>query len=137
MAEELREVYGTIPGVVRGLFKDREKGLNAGERLLSMGMSTRDLDIIPITAAETRRVSRSLLEAIGLRKAKARVTAVAKFEPGEIVVLVRLREWSRDKVEKALKDLGADELEYFGPPGEGPDVVARVAPARIGGQPAA
>jgi|YNPNPStandDraft_1061719.scaffolds.fasta_scaffold32858_4 hypothetical protein len=131
MAQEFREIYGNIPGVVRGLFHDAQKGQAAGERLLAMGVAQRDLQVIPITPAEERKYTRPLMEVLGIRKPKQRVEqAASPFKAGDVVVLVRLREWTRERVEKVLLDMGADELAYFPPPGEGEIIGAKVAPAR-------
>ncbi len=72
MSEELRAIYGNIPGVLRGVFRDPAKAEAVGERLRGMGLAARDVDIIPVTAAEVKRVARPLLEVIGLRKPKAK-----------------------------------------------------------------
>lgn len=134
MAQELREIYGDIPGVVRGLFRDAQKGKEAGERLLSVGVAPRDLQVIPITPPEERKYSRPLLEVLGIRKRKAPAEKAeqgpGQFKPGDVVVLVRLREWARERVERALLEMGADEVAYFPPPGEGEIIGAKVAPAR-------
>lgn len=131
MAEEIKVMYGSIPGVVRALFHDKEKGDAAAEKLLAMGLPERDLEVIPITPREETRRSRPLLEILGLRKSeKAAVAVPAKFQAGEIVLLVRLQNWSREQTEATLKDLGADEVTYFPPAGEETSEVAYVAPAR-------
>lgn len=134
MAQEFREIYGNIPGVVRGLFHDAQKAQAAGERLLALGVAPRDLQVIPITPPEERKYARPLLEVLGIRKPKKEEKKAeqgpGQFKPGDVVVLVRLREWTRDRIEKALLDLGADELAYFPPPGEGEVIGAKVAPAR-------
>lgn len=134
MAQEFREIYGNIPGVVRGLFHDAQKGQEAGERLLSLGVAPRDLQVIPITPPEERKYARPLLEILGIRKPRKEEKKAAQgpgqFTPGDVVVLVRLREWTRERVEKALLDMGADEVAHFPPPGEGEIIGAKVAPAR-------
>lgn len=134
MAQEFREIYGNIPGVVRGLFHDAQKARAAGDRLLSMGVPSRDLQVIPITPPEERKYARPLLEILGIRKPrkeeKKPESGPGQFKPGDAVVLVRLREWPRDRVENALLDMGADEVAYFPPPGEGEIIGAKVAPAR-------
>lgn len=134
MAQEFREIYGNIPGVVRGLFRDAQKGQEAGERLLSMGVAPRDLQVIPITPPVERKYARPLLEVLGIRKPRREEEKAAqgpgRFTPGDVVVLVRLREWARERAERALLDMGADEVAYFPPPGEGEIIGAKVAPAR-------
>ncbi|MDH7490291.1 MAG: hypothetical protein QHH80_12400 [Anaerolineae bacterium] len=135
MAQEFREIYGNIPGVVRGLFRDAQKAQSAAEGLLAMGVAPRDLQVVPITPPEQRKYARPMLEILGIRKPKREEKKEAtqgpgQFKPGDVVVLVRLREWTRDRVEKALLDMGADELAYFPPPGEGEVIGAKVAPAR-------
>ncbi len=130
MAQEFKVMYGNIPAVVRALFRDSAKGSAAAEKLRAMGLAERDLEVIPITPKVEGPSGRSLLERLGLRKAKKAVALEEKFHVGETVLVVRLREWSREKAEAALKDLGADELEYFPPPGDEVPDIAYVAPAR-------
>jgi hypothetical protein len=130
MTQEFREIYANIAAAVRGLFHDADKGLRAGEELKAMGLPPRDLEVIRITPIETRKVARPFMEIIGLRKAKKVETVVQQFNLGDVVLLVRLREWKRDKAEAALRDLGADEVTYFAPPGEEGAFAAKIAPAR-------
>jgi hypothetical protein len=130
MSQEFREIYTNIPAAVRGLFHDASKGLNAGEQLKAMGLSPRDFEVIPITPVETRKVARPLLEVLRLRKAKVVETVVEQFNLGDVVILVRLSEWTRGQTEQALRDLGADEVTYFPLPGEEGAIGAKVAPAR-------
>ena len=130
MSSEFREIYINIPAVVRGLFHDASRGLNAGEQLKARGLPPRDLEVVPITPVETRRVSRSLLEIIGLRKTKKAVEVAHQFIMGDVVVIVRLHDWKRDQAEQALREAGADEVTYFPPPGEEGAIGAKVAPAR-------
>lgn len=138
MAEELRAVYGNIPGAVRAVFRDPAQAKAADERLRGMGLAARDVDIIPVTsAAEAKRVARPLLEVIGLRKPKAKKVQELKFRTGDTVVLVRLRGATRSQVEATLQELGAEEIAYFGPPGETGEAIVRIAPARIGSRPSA
>ena len=130
MAEEFRTIYSNIPAAVRALFRDAAKGNAAAEKLRAMGLAERDLEVIPITARAEVYRSTPLLERLGLRKSKKAALAALKFHAGETVLVVRLREWPQDKVEATLKDLGADEMEYFPPPGEEMSEMAHVAPAR-------
>ncbi len=130
MADEFRQLYGNIPAAVRALFHDSAKGSAAAEKLRAMGLAECDLAIIPITAREEGISSRPLLERLGLRKSKKAALAALKFQTGETVLLVRLREWPRDKAEAVLKDLGAEEIKYFPPPGDDVPDIAYVAPAR-------
>jgi hypothetical protein len=130
MADEFREIYANIPGAVRGLFHDAAKGQQASEQLKAQGLSPHDLEVIPITPVETRRVARSLMEVIGLRKAKKVETVVRDFNLGDLVLLVRLGDWNRDKTETALHDLGADQVTYFAPPGEGGAVSGKISVVR-------
>ncbi len=134
MAQESQEVYGNIPGVVRGLFRQGQKGHAAAERLLAMGVPPRDMQVVPITPPEVRKYARPLLEILGIRKprsaAKQAQEGAGRFQPGDVVILVRLREWTRERAEKALLELEADEVAYFPPPGEGGMVDVKLAPAR-------
>jgi len=134
MAQEFREIYGNIPGVVRGLFHDGQKAQAATERLLAMGVPPRDLQVIPITPRQERKYARPLLEVLGIRKPKREEKKAeqgpGQFKPGDVVVLVRLREWPRERTEQALLEMGADEVAYFPAPGEGEIIGAKLAPAR-------
>jgi hypothetical protein len=130
MSNEFREIYINIPAVVRGLFHSAEKAQQAGEHLKSLGLSPRDLEVIPITPTETRRVSRPLLEVLGLRKKKKVAEVARQFIVGDAVVIVRLHEWKRDQAEQALREAGADEVTYFPPPGEEGIIGARITAAR-------
>jgi len=131
MSQELREMYANIPAVVRGLFHQAEKGLAAEARLNEMGLSARDIEVVPITKAEERKRSRPILEVLKIKRPKKSQEAQKlQFTPGEVVVILRLREWTRDKAETALKEMGADEVHYFPPPGEDESVAVKVAAAR-------
>jgi hypothetical protein len=131
MSQELREMYANIPAVVRGLFHHAERGLAAEGRLRELGISPRDVEVIPITKEEVRKRSRPILEVLRIRRAKHQEVQKLQFTPGEVVVIVRLHEWTRDKAETALKEMGADEVAYFPPPGEDTSVAVKVAAARI------
>lgn len=130
MSSEFREMYVQIPGVVRGLFHNAEKAQQAGERLKSLGLSPRDLEVISITPEEKRKVARPLLEILGIRKKKKVAEVAHQFIVGDAVVIIRLHEWKRDQAEQVLREAGADEVTYFPPPGEEGAIGAKVAAAR-------